>query len=112
MENKLLPIVTENSSFSNLRKNGYLYVDKTAYLAKLIAVQGRMCFFSRPRRFGKTLTVSTLEAIFQGKRELFKGLAIDQTDYDWKTYPVVHIDFGSIPQKAFRQRGLLAKVSH
>ena len=99
MENKILPIVTENSSFSNLRKNGYLYVDKTAYLAKLIAVQGRMCFFSRPRRFGKTLTVSTLEAIFQGKRELFKGLAIDQTDYDWKTYPVVHIDFGNCGKK-------------
>ena len=99
MENKLLPIVTENGSFSNLRKNGYLYVDKTAYLAKLIAVQGRMCFFSRPRRFGKTLTVSTLEAIFQGKRELFKGLAIDQTDYDWKTYPVVHIDFGNCGKK-------------
>ena len=97
MENKLLPIVTENGSFSNLRKNGYLYVDKTAYLAKLIAVQGRMYFLSRPRRFGKTLTVSTLEAIFQGKRELFKGLAIDQTDYDWKTYPVVHIDFGDCP---------------
>ena len=56
-----------------------------------------MFFLSRPRRFGKTLTVSTLEAIFQGKRELFKGLAIDKTDYDWKTYPIIHIDFGDCP---------------
>ena len=86
--------MTENSSFSNLRESGCIYVDKTAYLSKLIAVPGRMYFLSRPRRFGKTLTVSTLEAIFQGRRELFKGLAIDQTDYDWKPYPIVHIDFG------------------
>ena len=55
-----------------------------------------MCFLSRPRRFGKTLTVSTLEAIFQGRRELFKDLAIDKTDYDWKTYPVIPIDFGDM----------------
>ncbi|MDY5499142.1 MAG: AAA family ATPase, partial [Sphaerochaetaceae bacterium] len=97
MSKQLLPIMTENSSFSNLRESGCLYVDKTAYLAKLVAVSGRMFFLSRPRRFGKSLTISTLEAIFQGKRELFKGLAIDKTDYDWKTYPVIHIDFGDCP---------------
>ena len=70
-------------------------MDKTAYLHSLVRQEGNMFFLSRPRRFGKTLTVSTLEAIFQGRRELFKGLAIDKTDYDWKTYPVIHIDFGN-----------------
>jgi len=87
--------MTENSSFSNLRESGCIYVDKTGYIAKLIAISGKMYFLSRPRRFGKSLTVSTLEAIFQGRRELFKGLAIDALDYDWKTYPVIHIDFGN-----------------
>ena len=94
MSKQLLPIMTENSSFSNLRESGCIYVDKTGYIAKLIAISGKMYFLSRPRRFGKTLTVSTLEAIFQGKRELFKGLAIDALGYDWKTYPIIHIDFG------------------
>ena len=68
-------------------------MDKTAYLHSLVRQEGTMCFLSRPRRFGKTLTVSTLEAIFQGRRELFKGLAIEKTDYDWKTYAIIHIDF-------------------
>ena len=92
-------ILTSNSSFETLRKGNYIYVDKTAYLHSLVSQEGAMFFFSRPRRFGKSLTVSTLEAIFRGKRELFKGLAIDQTDYDWKTYPVVHIDFGNCGKK-------------
>jgi len=99
MSKQLLPIMTENSSFSNLRESGCIYVDKTGYIAKLIAISGKMYFLSRPRRFGKSLTVSTLEAIFQGKRELFKGLAIDQTDYDWKKYPIIHIDFSNCSEK-------------
>ena len=74
-------------------QEGYLHVDKTAYLHSLVRQEGNMCFLSRPRRFGKTLTVSTLEAVFQGRRELCKGLAIDALDYDWKKYPVIHIDF-------------------
>ena len=94
MSKQLLPIMTANGSFENLRRGGYVYVDKTSYLHSLVRQEGNMCFLSRPRRFGKTLTVSTLEAIFQGKRELFKGLAIDKTDYDWKPYPIIHIDFG------------------
>ena len=85
--------MTENSSSSNLRESGCIYVDKTGYIAKLIAVSGKMYFLSRPRRFGKPLTVSSLEAVFQGRRELFKGLAIDALDYDWKKYPIIHIDF-------------------
>ena len=86
-------ITTSYSSFETIRKEGYLYVDKTAYLYRLVTGSD-MYFLSRPRRFGKTLTVSTLEAVFQGKRELFKGLAIDALDYDWKAYPIIHIDFG------------------
>ena len=74
-----------------------MYVDKTAYLHSLVRQEGNMFLLSRPRRFGKTLTVSTLEAVFQGKRELFKGLAIDALDYDWKPYPIIHIDFGDCP---------------
>ena len=97
MSKQLLPIMTANGSFENLRRGGYVYVDKTSYLHSLVRQEGNMFFLSRPRRFGKTLTVSTLEAIFQGKRELFKGLAIDALDYDWKTYPVIHIDFGDCP---------------
>ncbi|MDD7200555.1 MAG: AAA family ATPase [Sphaerochaetaceae bacterium] len=92
-------ITTSYSSFETVRKEGHLYVDKTAYLHSLVRQEDNMCFLSRPRRFGKTLTVSTLEAIFQGRRELFKGLAIDQTDYDWKTYPIIHIDFGNCREK-------------
>ena len=88
---------TANGSFENLRRGGYVYVDKTAYLHSLVRQEGNMCFLPRPRRFGKTLTVSTLEAVFQGKRELFKGLAIDALDYDWKPYPIIHIDFGDCP---------------
>ena len=88
---------TANGSFENLRRGGYVYVDKTAYLHSLVRQEGNMFFLSRPRRFGKTLTVSTLEAVFQGKRELFKGLAIDALDYDWKPYPIIHIDFGDCP---------------
>ncbi|MDY5498518.1 MAG: AAA family ATPase [Sphaerochaetaceae bacterium] len=86
---------TTISSFQELREKGALYVDKTPYLASMVMGMDKLYFLSRPRRFGKTLTVSTLEAIFQGRRELFKGLVIDSLDYDWKTYPIIHIDFGN-----------------
>ena len=83
--------ISNNASFQTLRDGGYLYVDKTRYLYDLVREDGSLYFCARPRRFGKTLAVSTLEAIFQGKRELFKGLYIDSTDYDWKAYPVIHL---------------------
>jgi len=86
-------IETGNSSFEKLITKGKLYVDKTKHLYNLLADDGTYYFLSRPRRFGKSLTLSTLEAIFKGKREFFKGLYIDSTDYDWKEYPVIHIDF-------------------
>ena len=79
-------------TFEKLRDGGFVYVDKTALIYKLVT-EGRVYFLSRPRRFGKSLLVSTLKAYFQGKRELFKGLAIDALETEWKDYPVFHIDF-------------------
>ena len=83
--------------FRNMRKDGYRYVDKTALLYPLVT-RGMDSFFfiSRPRRFGKSLMLSTLECLFRGERELFKGLAIDQMDYDWKPYPILHFSFAGI----------------
>ena len=80
-----------NSSFEKLIQSGNVYIDKTQYLYNLLTDGRTYYFLSRPRRFGKSLTLSTLEAIFKGKRELFKGLYIDSTDYDWKEYPVIHL---------------------
>ena len=81
-------------NFEKLRQEGYLYVDKTEYIWNLINPAGESYFLSRPRRFGKSLTVSTLKAVFEGKKELFKGLAIYDKPYDWKPYPVIHLSFG------------------
>ena len=90
-------IATDIYSFENLRKGGYVYVDKTDLLWRLAADKdGRQFFISRPRRFGKSLMLSTLQCIFEGKRELFKGLKIEKLDYDWKTYPVVHLDMTDV----------------
>ncbi len=83
--------------FETLIEHSYLYVDKTAYLWKMIQNYGESYFLARPRRFGKSLTVSTLKAIFEGKRELFDGLAISQVDYDWEKYPVIHLSFADMP---------------
>ena len=76
-------ITTDITTFGNLRKDGYVYVDKTDMLWRLVANQkGRQFFIARPRRFGKSLMLSTLAAIFEGSRGLFKGLKIDKLDYD------------------------------
>jgi len=83
-------------TFEDLIGDDFLYVDKTAYLWQLIAHGKGMYFLARPRRFGKSLTVSTLQAIFEGKKELFKDFAIYDKPYDWKAYPVIHLDFGDI----------------
>lgn len=86
-------LITSTFNFPKLIQGNFLYVDKTEYLWKLIESGKGQYFLSRPRRFGKSLTISTLDAIFQGKRELFEGLAIYEKDYEWKKYPVIHIDF-------------------
>ena len=83
------PIGIQN--FQSLREDGYAYVDKTAFVYEL-AQSGKYYFLSRPRRFGKSLFLSTLEAYYQGKKELFKGLALEQLEKDWKVYPVLHLD--------------------
>ncbi len=95
MDKKLPPIITSNSSFEVIRQGGCVYVDKTSYLASMVMGMDKLYFLSCPRRFGRTLTISTLEAIFRGRRNLFKGLSIDSLDYDWKTSPIIHIDFGN-----------------
>lgn len=89
MGNKLYPIGIQ--SFEKLRNDGYLYIDKTALIYKLVKT-GSYYFLSRPRRFGKSLLISTLEAYFQGKKELFDGLAIAGLEKDWVQYPILHID--------------------
>ena len=78
--------------FEKIREDGFVYVDKTALLYDLVT-NGTIYFLGRPRRFGKSLLVSTLENYFLGKKELFKGLAIDSLEKEWKKHPVFHIDF-------------------
>lgn len=79
--------------FGEIRKGGYVYVDKTSYIEKLLA-GAKYYFLARPRRFGKSLFLSTLEYFFLGDRELFKGLAIETYESNWEPFPVIHIDFG------------------
>lgn len=92
MEARLLPIGIQD--FEDLRKRECIYVDKTAFIYKL-AKEGKPYFLSRPRRFGKSLLLSTMEYYFLGKQELFKGLAIEKLEKDWTEYPVLKISFGA-----------------
>lgn len=92
--------------FEKLRTNGYSYVDKSRFVYKL-ATEGEYYFLSRPRRFGKSLFLSTLEAYFQGKKELFEGLAIYDLETDWKKYPIFHIDLNTAN---FREKDSLYMV--
>ena len=90
-------IAQDTADFRKLRENGCIYVDKTAILHELACDPTRSLYFiSRPRRFGKSLMLSTLECLFRGQRELFKGLAIDKLDYDWAEYPVLHFNFAGL----------------
>jgi hypothetical protein len=85
-----LPIGIQD--FEDLRTRNFLYVDKTEYVYRL-ATQGKPYFLGRPRRFGKSLFLSTLKAYFEGKKELFEGLKIAELEREWIKYPVVYIDF-------------------
>ncbi|MDE7420555.1 MAG: AAA family ATPase [Muribaculaceae bacterium] len=82
-------------SFSEIITGGYVYVDKTMYVRKMIDT-GKYYFLSRPRRFGKSLFLTTLEAYFEGRRDLFKGLALDTDDVDWTPKPVIKFSFNAI----------------
>ena len=82
-------------SFSTMRKENYLYIDKTEYIYRMTHSDSKYMFLSRPRRFGKSLLVDTLHAYFEGKKELFEGLAIEKLETEWVQYPVLHFDFST-----------------
>ncbi|MBQ8014284.1 MAG: AAA family ATPase [Treponema sp.] len=92
MTNRFLPIGIQD--FEKLRRGNYLYVDKTNFVYELASLSTPF-FLSRPRRFGKSLLLSTLEAYFLGKKDLFKGLAIEKLEKNWVEYPVIKISFGA-----------------
>ena len=91
---KLQKLPVTQSGFERIIEDGLLYVDKTRQILTLLD-QGDYLFLSRPRRFGKSLLVSTLKALFEGKKDLFKGLYI-YDKWDWKEYPVIRIDFSAL----------------
>ena len=94
-------VTTSNSVFEEMIRDGSVYVDKTEYIYKLVSGKERFCFISRPRRYGKSLFCSTLHALFDGKRELFRDLYIGSTDYDFRSYPVIHLDFSGMDLSSF-----------
>ena len=108
------PITKNNCDFPTLRQSGCLYVDKTAWFYRLATdVEANFFFLARPRRFGKSLMISTLKAMFKGRRDLFEGLAIMNTDWDWnKTWPVIHLNmsFCAAPTFAEFERNLPGTV--
>ena len=91
------PIATDTADFPKLRANGCIYVDKTEYVHRMVSDPSTSLFFiSRPRRFGKSLTISVLKALFSGRRELFAGLFIDKTDWKWEKWPIIHLSFNTV----------------
>ena len=92
MSNKIYPIGIQ--SFEKIRRNGYFYIDKTALIYRLVKT-GSYYFLSRPRRFGKSLLTSTLHCYFEGRKELFKGLAIEKLEAEWNMHPVLHFDMST-----------------
>ena len=82
-------------TFSEIREGGYLYVDKTGYVHRL-AHQFKFVFLSRPRRFGKSLLLSTMRSYFEGRRDLFEGLEAGRLETEWVQYPVLHISLASV----------------
>ena len=103
-------ISVDSNDFAEIRREGYVYVDKTAWFHRLASASGRKMFFlARPRRFGKSLMISTLRAMFEGRKELFKGLDIMKTGWDWKKkFPVIHLNMSFCAAATFAEfeRGL------
>lgn len=93
-------------SFEKIRTEGYLYIDKTSYIRQLLDLGG-VFFLSRPRRFGKRLFLSTLDSYFRGRKELFNGLAVESSEHDWESYPVLHLDFNA---KEYRHEHELSDI--
>ena len=79
-------------AFEKVIEGNYLYIDKTEYIYRMANGASKYCFLSRPRRFGKSLLTSTLHCYFAGKKDLFKGLAIEKLETEWTEYPVLHFD--------------------
>ena len=90
MAQRLYPIGIQ--TFEEIRRLDNVYVDKTAYVYHMTHTSGKFFFLSRPRRFGKSLLVSTMQSYFEGRKDLFKGLAIEQLEKEWESYPVLHFD--------------------
>lgn len=105
---RLYPIGIQ--SFEKIREGGYVYVDKTAWIYRLVT-GGNYYFLSRPRRFGKSLLVSTLEAYFQGKKDLFKGLSIGRLEQQWVKYPVFHLDLNAQKYESARDLANMLNVA-
>lgn len=105
---RLYPIGIQ--SFEKIREGGYVYVDKTAWIYRLVT-GGNYYFLSRPRRFGKSLLVSTLEAYFQGKKELFEGLSIGRLEQQWVKYPVFHLDLNAQKYESARDLANILNVA-
>ena len=107
MARKLYPIGIQ--TFERIRKEDKFYVDKTEYVYRMTHTDGTYFFLSRPRRFGKSLLVSTFESYFEGKKDLFKGLAIENLEKEWKEYPVLHFSLagGKHMEKEQLERYLL-----
>ncbi len=106
MEEKKIKYAIGDQDFKSLRTGGYLYIDKTQFIKKLLDGQ-KYYFLARPRRFGKSLFLSTLRYFFEGQRDLFKGLYIDSTDWNWEPYPVLHLDLNT---DRFAEQGVLESV--
>ena len=106
MFGRKLPIGIQ--TFSDIRTQGYLYVDKTAYVWQ-IANTGKPYFFVRPRRFGKSLLISTFESYFEGRKDLFEGLAIERLEEKWDKHPVLHLDLNA--RKYERPEDLIAMLN-
>ena len=109
---KLYPIGIQ--TFERIRKEDKLYIDKTEYIYRMAHTNGTYFFLGRPRRFGKSLLVSTMQSYFEGKKELFKGLAIEKLEKEWTEYPVLHFDMslGKHMEKEQLERYLLYILSN
>jgi hypothetical protein len=100
-QRQLYPIGIQ--TFSEIRGKGYLYIDKTEYVYRMTHSDSKYVFLSRPRRFGKSLLASTLHAYFEGRKDLFEGLAIEKLEAEWTRYPVLHFDM-SIAKHVDKER--------
>ena len=94
MQRKFLPL--DVSEFETMILNNYVYIDKTEYIYNLFSQGGRYFFLSRPRRFGKSLLISTLKELFLGNKKLFKNLWIESSDFKWEEHPIIELDFSRI----------------